>query len=71
MPLLTNTYSASIGRIVTHYYSKNKKKLHYGVFLPCLRANAETCFFSAYTSSPLGMKAFFALSEVEGRHYFL
>jgi hypothetical protein len=26
LPLLTNRYSASIGRIVTHYYSKNKKK---------------------------------------------
>ena len=41
------------------------------LFLLCSKASTETCIFSAYTSSPLGMKAFFTLSEVEGWHYFL
>lgn len=61
VPLLTNTYSASIGRIVTHYYSKNKKKLQECVFLPSLTAGPKTSFISPYGTILPSQVCFLAL----------
>ena len=55
--LLTNTYSASIGRIVTHYYSKNKKKMQSCVFFTQFNSKPTSLLYLSlwHNSASLGM----------------
>ena len=61
LPLLTNTYSASIGRIVTHYYSKNKKKVQCCAFFALFKNGHGNPFFSVQAAKMLVLKCFLVL----------
>jgi hypothetical protein len=63
LPLLTYKYSASIGRIVTYYYSKNKKKLQEWDFLPILTAGSQICFLFPYRTVLSSQECFIVLRK--------